>query len=374
MSPVSGNRIAIVVPSLRGGGLERVVRDLALRLPAEGFVPAIFGITGLGVYEADLRAAGIPLFDSRQPGFRLPGYPRVLLRQLRDFEPDLIHAHSGTWLPSAVCRALLPAVPLVFTDHGRYPPEPRLRAVIERWCLGQTRRVVAVSGALAEYLRQYLGTRVHPEVIPNGIDLANFQQDNVLRRDALRQEWELGPDQVLGIAVGRLAPVKNHLGMIRALAGAAEGAADVRLAFLGDGPLEAELKAAAAALGVASRIRFLGFRADVADCLSASDFWLSASSTEGLPLSLLEAMAAGLPIVATSVGGIPETLGSAGMLVPAGDDAALAGAIGAVARDGRRREAMGRAAKERSEQYSVDEMTARYSALYHEVLDRRMDR
>jgi glycosyltransferase involved in cell wall biosynthesis len=371
---VSKNRIALVVPSLRGGGLERVVRDLALRLPAEGFVPAVFGITGFGVYEADLRAAGIPLFDSRQPGFRLPGYPKVLLRQLREFGPDLIHAHTGTWLPSAVCKALLPGVPLVYTDHGRYPPEPRGRALIERWCLGRTQRLVAVSAALATYLGRFLGSGARAEVIPNGIDLAKFRQVNLLRREALRAEWRIEPGHILGIAVGRLAPVKNHLGMIRALASAGERAPGLRLAFIGSGPLEAELRTAAAAAGVESRVLFLGFRADVADCLSASDFWLSASSTEGLPLSLLEAMAAGLPIIATSVGGIPETLDGAGLLVPAGEDGALADALGMIAVDGRRREALGRAARERSERYSVEEMTARYVSLYHEALDRRTDR
>jgi len=366
---VKEKRIAIVVPSLRGGGLERVVRDLVLRLPAAGFVPAVFGITGLGLYASDLRTAGIPLFDSRQPGFRLPGYPRVLLRQLREFAPDLIHSHTGTWLPSAVCKAVLPDVPLVFTDHGRYPPEPRLRALIERWCLGRTRKLVAVSEALAGYLRQYLGSGVRPEVIPNGIDLANFRLGNVLRRDALRREWEIAPGQILGIAVGRLTQVKNHLGMIRALARAGEGAGEIRLGFLGAGPLESNLREAATELGVGARIRFLGFRSDVADCLHASDFWLSASSTEGLPLSLLEAMAAGLPIVATSVGGMPETIGTAGMLVPPGDDRAFAEALGTMAVNSAQRAALGRAAQERSTRYSVDDMTTRYCALYHEAME-----
>jgi glycosyltransferase involved in cell wall biosynthesis len=362
-------RIAIVVPSLRGGGLERVVRDLALRLPAQGWSPAIFGITGLGVYEADLRTAGIPLFDSRQPGFRVPGYPRVLARQLKEFGPDLIHAHTGTWLPSAVARMTLAAVPLIYTDHGRYPPEPRARAWVERWCLSRTSRLVAVSSVLAEYLRNYLGRRAQALVIPNGIDLAKFVQSNVLRRDALRHEWGVEPGQILGISVGRLAPVKNHVGMIRALALAGDGAATVRLGFLGAGPLESDLKAFATELGVGDRIRFLGFRPDVPDCLHASDFWLSASSTEGLPLSLLEAMAAGLPIVATSVGGIPETLGTTGILVPAGDDRALSVALATMAGDPAGRVALGRAAQERSARYSVDEMTARYAALYHETLE-----
>jgi glycosyltransferase involved in cell wall biosynthesis len=366
---MSARRIAIVVPSLRGGGLERVVRDLALRLPAHGLFPGIFGITGLGVYEADLRAAGIPLFDSRQPGFRIPGYPSVLARQLKEFGPDLIHSHTGTWLPSAVARLGLATVPLVFTDHGRYPPEPRARAWIERWCLRQTSRLVAVSSALAEYLRNYLGKRAQALVIPNGIDLAKFLQVNALPREALRREWGIESGQILGIAVGRLAPVKNHLGMIRALALAGDGASAVRLGFLGAGPLESRLRAAATELGVGARIRFLGFRSDVADCLHASDFWLSASSTEGLPLSLLEAMAAGLPIVATSVGGMPETLGTAGILVPPGDDTALAAALGTMAVDHARRAALGRTAQERSARYSVEEMTARYSALYHEALE-----
>lgn len=369
----AGARIAMIVPSLRGGGLERVVRDLALGVQARGYRPGVFAMTGLGVHEALLREAGIPLFDCRPAGMRLKGYPRRLIQSLRSFAPDLLHAHSGTWLPAAVAKGSVGGPPLVFTDHGRYPPEPAARAWIERWCLRRTDRLVAVSAALADYLATFLGTRAKALVAPNGIELAKYRKINNLRRATLRREWGVGPNDVLGLVVGRLAPVKNHSGIFRALAKARTSQPALKLAVLGTGLLEGDLRGEAANLGLEGVVIFLGYRDDVPDCLASGDFWVSASHTEGLPVALLEAMAAGLSIVSTAVGGIPETLGDppAGLLVPPADEGELAKALARIAGDSALRNALGRRADERAGAYSVERMTSRYALIYSELLSRK---
>jgi len=280
----------------------------------------------------------------------------------------VVHAPSGTWLPGAVASRLLD-VPLVFTDHGRYPPEPRSRALIQRWCARRTDRIVAVSAPLAAYVQDFLGLASSPSVIPNGIDLAPFRARGD-ERGRLRAEWSIPAGAVLAIAVGRFAPVKNHVGMIRALAAASRTSSSLHLALLGTGPLEPDIRAEARRLGVLDRVRFLGFRSDVPACLTAADLWLLASSTEGLPIALLEAMAAGLPIVATAVGGIPDALGDppAGRLVPPGDDAALGEALAAAARDEDWRRRAGALVQERSRSFSLDVMRDSYLAAYMAAL------
>ncbi len=369
-SALRGVRIAMVVPSLRGGGLERMVHDLSLALQGAGLRLGVFPIGGLGVYADPLRAAGIEVVDCREPKLRIRGFPRRLIAALKTFAPSLIHAHSGTWLPATVAARWSGKPPLVFTDHGRYPPEPRGRAIIERWCARRTSLVVAVSQDLASYLASWLALSSPVRIIPNGIDLARFQEVKAGRREELRASLDVGSRDVLAIAVGRLVPVKNHTAMLQALARAAPQAPGLMLALLGAGPLEAELRALATDLKVADRVRFLGFRADVADCLAAADLWVSTSTTEGMPIALLEALAAGLPIIATAVGGVPETLGSppAGRLVPPGDAAALAGALVELGNSGEARQRRSQVARARANAYSIDTVAASYAAVYSEIL------
>lgn len=366
---VKSLRIAQLVPSLRGGGLERVVTDLAIALTRAGHECAVFVLNGLGVYQQPLETAGVRVIDCQEGRFRVRGYPRHLVSRLRQFKPDVVHAHSGTWLPGAVASTLLD-LPLVFTDHGRYPPEPRSRALIQRWCARRTDRIVAVSAPLAAYVQDFLGLASNPSVIPNGIDLAPFR-DRGDERGRLRAEWSIPADAVLAIAVGRFAPVKNHVGMVRALAAASRTSSRLHLALLGTGPLEPDIRAEARRLGVLERVRFLGFRSDVPACLAAADLWLLASSTEGLPIALLEAMAAGLPIVSTAVGGIPDALGDppAGRLVPPGDDAALGEALAAAARDREWRTQVGASVSRRAKVFSLELMMGRYVELYRSLGD-----
>lgn len=358
-------RVALVVPSLRGGGLERVVRDLATQLQATGAGPAVFTLDGLGIHADALVERGIEVHDCSESGWRIRGIPGRLIKALWKFGPDVIHAHSGTWLPAVVSRLALGSRPsLIYTEHGRYPPEPRGRAALERQLARCTTQIVTVSDSVADYLTQFLALPDRPVVIPNGIDLAPYAVDRSTAREFIRRSWNIPADAVVVIAVGRFAPVKNHAGMLRAFQAASSHEPSLRLVLLGAGPLETDLRSLSSELGVTDRVVFAGFRQDVPDCLSAADCWLCASQTEGLPIALLEGMAAGLAIVSYHVGGIPAATLDAGWIVPQGDEAALGQALVTMARDRLARERSQHRARELSQSYSLAQMTARYRLVY----------
>ncbi len=371
-SSLRSPRVAMVVPSLRGGGLERVVRALSLAVVGRGYKSGVFCLSGLGIHADELTASAVAVHDCQEGWMRMRGLPLQLLKALGRFKPDIVHAHSGTWFPAAVSSMLLRRPRLVFTEHGRdvrqAPSSPRL----ERWCAKRTDRVTTVSSALADYVRQWLTPRQMPVVIPNGIDLHRYRESNNGTRDRLRESWHVAECEVLSVAVGRLVPVKNHVGLLRAFAQATRRAPNLRLAIVGDGPLRSALVAQAQSLQIERQVAFLGFRDDVAACLQAADCFVMTSKTEGLPVSLLEAMAAGLPIVASDVGGVPEALGDppAGVLIAPEDTEGLSNALAEVALDAGYRERLRRLVSNRALAFSLTTMVDRYCAIY-EILDRR---
>lgn len=358
-------RIAMVVPTLEGGGLERLVRDLVLELRGDELAFEVFCTSGLGVYTDDLRAIGVDVHDCSARGFRIRGLPLQLIRALARYRPDVIHAHSGTWYPASIARLVLRFPRLLFTDHGRYPPEPLAQAVVERWCLSQTSRYVAVSTELADYVRQRLGLAHAPDVMVNGIDAARYEL-GIDQRDRLRAEWDISPDELLAVAVGRLEEVKNHKLLLEAFARVTPARPALRMVIAGTGNLAGTLESEARTLGVDDRVSFVGFRSDIPACLNAADLFLISSTTEGLPIALLEAMAAGLPTVSTAVGGIPAVIAEppAGLLVPSGDTAAFAAALDRLAGDPALRQKLGATARRRVGAYSFREMAAGYARLY----------
>lgn len=367
-------RVALLTPSLKLGGLERMVHDMALALRARGFRAEVFVTQDLGTYAQSLHQARVRVWDSREPTLRIPGLPIRLLRNLADFKPAIIHGHSGTWFPSSVAKLVLRSPRLVFTDHGRYRPEPWYRALVDKWCFyRQTNRLVAVSSDLADYLADVLRLPAAPEVIENGIDLVPFREVDPRRRWALRAEWGVSDDEVLAVSVGRLEPVKNHAGLLQAVAQIAPQQPKLRLAIVGSGRQLKQLRAHVKQLGLEKRVLFLGYRSDIPDCLGAADVFVSASLTEGLPIALLEALAAGLPILTTAVGGIPKTLGSppAGILVTPGDIGELATALAQLVCEPGLRGRLGARAREQSELFSLDACADRYCALYDGLLRNR---
>jgi glycosyltransferase involved in cell wall biosynthesis len=207
-------------------------------------------------------------------------------------------------------------------------------------------------------------------VVYNGIDLKRFSLRHA-ERNELRRELGLGPGTLAVIQVARLDYLKDHVTAIRTVGRVVRQIPDVRLLLVGEGPERPAIEAQVEQVGLTEQVRFLGLRKDVERLLQAADLFLLTSISEGIPLTVIEAMAAGLPVVSTRVGGVPEVVedGMTGLLAPSRDDEALALAILKLAADPTLRTRLGYVGRERAcSSFSESQMADRYRALYEEML------
>lgn len=341
--------------------------DLALALVARGIRSIVLCLDAAGEQRDRLVAGGVEVVDLGGRRLRDPRYHARVARVLHAMRADAVHTHMfAPLLFTAVPRRLAGIPALVHTEHSlEYLEEkPTYRRLLRWLARGTTSFVV-----LGERMRRYYADRigVPPDrlrVIPNGVVLQAPGGDGA-RRDA-RRELGTGDGFVVG-AVGRLAPEKNLGLLLRAFARATAGTPDARLALIGDGTERAALERLAADLGIAARVVFAGWRRDVPRLLPALDVLALSSHSEGLPLAVLEAMAAGIAVVATAVGDIPDVVrdGETGRLVPAGDEPALAAALDELRRDPERRGSLGRAGRALvAARYSRDAMVNAYVEAY----------
>lgn len=351
------------------GGAQIHVRDLAASIQAHGHSPTVL-IGGQGPFVDDLRARGIPLVSLRH--LVGPMHPLLDLRALgeiigalRDLRPDLLTAHgskSGI-LGRLAARSL--GVPLVVTVHGWAcaPGTPRLQAAVSSRLERLIGRLANKTIAVSEFDRQFgLANRlVAPErivTVHNGMpDIAPS-----LRADPSRSPARL-------IMVARFEPQKDHrtllsaLGRLRTL--------PWQLDLVGDGPLRPEMESLAASLGIAERVRFLGQRTDVAQLISDAQVGVLVSHWEGFPLSILEAMRAGLPVVASDVGGVSEAVlnDETGYVVPRSDVEALKHRIGRLLDSPDLRARLGSTGRARYEQeFTLEHLVAKTVAVYQDAL------
>ena len=315
--------------------------------------------------------AEVVCFEARSDLAVLTSVGRVA-RELRRRRPDLLHCHlplSGVVGRWAGRRA---GVPVVYTEHNiqeRYRPLTR-RLNLATWSLQE--RVIAVSGEVAASIAQRKNSTTPVVVVPNGIDVDRFDPDRT-DGSGIRRELGIAADApVVGtVAVFRLQ--KRLHDWLAAAQVVLERHPDARFLLVGDGPLRAELEAAAAARGLERAVIFPGLREDVRPYMAAMDVFLMTSIFEGLPIALLEAMAMRRPIVATPVGGIPEVVrnGKDGLLVEPGDVGATAAAILRLLADRAGAIELGAAARRRvAESFSAPVMMRRIEGIYDEVLQR----
>lgn len=365
-------RILQLTNSLNFGGLERLVVDLCLHCDRSQFSPEIACLQREGNLAAEARAAGIPVHLLGGSGGRLAAYTSFLRlrRLLRERQIDVLHTHNtGPLLDALLARLTqLRAPRVVHTDHARaHWPDRRIYMVLERWAAREFGGMVAVSEEAREQLvRHERIPRESIQVIDNGIDVARFAAPS--RPTA---EWlaELGLDhfsQRVGV-VAMLREQKNLDQLLEAVPAILRQHPGTGFLLAGGGPLEGALREQARALGIDENVRFLGRRPDVVDVLHALDIYILPSRSEGLPLALLEAMAARRCIVATRVGAMPQALadGHCGRLIPPGQPAEIARAVVELLADASAREGLAQRALARVEQhYSIATMLARYQALY----------
>jgi len=357
-------RIGQFIDTPAVGGAETLVLELCGALRERGHEPVLlhFGNRHL---ERQCAARGIEAWEVPhhrlyKSARRLPLFIWYFSRYLRALRLDAVHSHLLGAVGATAVAARLAGVRHVGTLHDTYSlrdnPAYLHLLRLAAW-LGP---LVAVSEEMRRFFYDRGGFGARLRTIHNGVRLPPTEE-----RGPLRRALGVAADAVVITCVARLVPLKAHTRLLAAFAHLEEPRAVLLCA--GDGPLREPLQQQARELGISGRVRFLGNRDDVPQLLRASDLFVLASDTEGLSCSLLEAMAAGLPAVATRVGGNPELVvdGATGILVPPGEVDALRAALSRLASDAPLRGQMGARAAERArEGFSFDAMTARYEALY----------
>jgi len=366
-------RIVYLAHALRVGGAEEMVLNLVRHLPAR-FEPIVCCIHELGPIGREIREAGLPVAVlGLNPGLRRPWDVARIRRFLRETQPQIVHTFLLTASLYGRLAAMLARVPIVIgTEVNTYERKRSSHALAERLLMPGTDRVVAS----AESVRQFYVGQVHAnpekvEVIYNAVDWAQLQ--TTTGRDEMRASLVVPLDKPVAGIIARLTEQKGHYFLFEALAHT-PGLENVHLAIVGDGDLRESLRQRAEALGIAARVRFLGARRDLGDLLNAVDLFVLPSLWEGLPLSLVLAMGAGLPVVATRVAGIPEVVedGRTGLLVPPGDAQSLGAAMARIVADpafGRRLASAARDAV--LPRFGVEGYVASVAGLYDRLLSGR---
>lgn len=343
------------------GGAEKILARCATLLPREKYAVRVAALAGRSQAIAhDLASAGIPGDDL---GMVCKGDLRVLVRLARLLRQERIQIlFTFMFHPTLVGRLVgwLCGVPIRISSERVMAWEGPGRRCVNRWTVPLATHVVAVSQRVAVYAAQQF--RIPADrlsTIPNGVDLEHFRP---ARRSGDQQHLVIG-------CTARLHRKNDHAALLRAFARIGEHRPEVRLLLVGRGPEEARLRELAASLGISARVRFLGEQADVAASLQEMDLYLQASVAEGMPNSILEAMATGLPVVATTVGGTPEVVvdGETGFLVPPRDPAALAAATLKLLGDPELARAFGRAGRARIEAHFSERLMLRQ---VEDLLDR----
>jgi glycosyltransferase involved in cell wall biosynthesis len=362
-----GLSIIHVLSSFGVGGQERVALDLAIGQRARGHRVGVVSLAPPpdGAMVDEFASAGVEVGRvAKRGGIDLTLVPR-LAAELRRRRADVVHTHNPLPLIYAAPAARLIGAAAIHTKHGKNPAGRANRA-LRRAAAQLAHAFVAVSETTAEQAREQHdmpAARLH--TIANGIRLDRYAPDPEARA-AIRGELGLGDAWVVG-TVGRLDSYKNQALLVRAMAPLLSP--DVRLVIVGEGEARPEVEAAVAALPDPRWVVMTGRRMDVPRLVHAFDVFALSSTTEGLPLVVPEAMAAGLPIVTTAVGGLPGVVddGETGLLVPV-HEAALAAALATLASDRARARAMGARARQVAlERYSHDRMVEAYLALYRQA-------
>lgn len=358
-------RIGHVIWSLGLGGAEQVVIQLAAESVRRGHAVTVFTLNAPGTFSARAEAAGVRVVSVEKRG----RYDVTVLGRLaaafRRARLDVVHTHlwgAQVWGRIAAAMARTPVV--VATEHNLDPWKPRGYFLLDRLLSRLTTHLVAVSGPVREFYEQRGVGRGRWHVVRNGITVAPDEPRRL--RDAHRALGIRDGDRVIGW-VGRLVPAKLPGDFLDAVSRVAVRVPRIRALVVGDGPLRAETEARARELGLEERVLFAGLRTDVQDLLAGMEALVFSSEREGLSIAMLEGMAAGVPIVATRVGGTPELVedGHSGVLVPAHAPAELASAIAGVLEDGALAAALARGARETiAGRFSFEAMAAAYEALY----------
>ena len=372
-------RILHVVDNMGIGGLQNGLANLIARLDPARFEHVICAARPVKPADEQPITAGTAriLCLGKREGSRGSQFT-AFARVIRDVQPDIVHSRNWATIEAAFA-ARWTSRRLIHSEHGIDAAfaarEPRRRRWLRRLAFELADRVFSVSYQLRDFYAQrtgFPGRRV--EVIHNGVDQARFFRSTDTR-ERTRATLGIAPCEFCIGCVGNLTPVKDHITLLQAMDKFSREYDDWRLLFVGDGPEYPRLlEFVNARPGWAERVLFLGRRTNVPELLNAMDVYVLPSLSEGICNSLLEAMAAGLPVIASETGGNPEVAVNqeSGLLFPVGDTAALAGHLLSLRGQSDLRMRLGLGALSRVQrEFSIDAMVESYARLYESVATQR---
>ena len=362
------------------GGLETLLVDAINRMPEGCYRHAVVCLTDYTDFASRITRPGVELFALHKPPGAAPRTHLDLWRLLRRLRPAILHTYNlGCYEYNAT--ALAAGVPVrIHAEHGRDAGDPqglnRKHNLLRRLLAPCVDRIVPVSRDLRDWLKHVVGIKASKlALIDNGVDTERFRP--ALPCDTRLDAWQDDSGAFVIGSVGRLQDVKDQATLIAAFGLLRAMLPDqrLRLVLVGDGPRRADLAAQVAAAGLQDSVWLAGARADVAPVMRSFSLFALSSIAEGTPVTLLEAMASGLPVVATGVGGIPDLVqdGVMGALAPARDPQRLAAALAAYVRDPSLARAHGAAGRDHVERrYSMRAMLDAYIALYDGLCQTKM--
>lgn len=365
-----------LVLSLVPGGTERLTVELARRLSGR-FRMSVCCLDERGDWASEVEAAGVPVTTlHRRPGFH-PSLGLRVAALASKMNAGVIHCHHfSPFVYGTIATLANRQARLIFTEHGRLSDAPPTRK--RRIVNAILSRLAGPSFAVAYELREHMLAEGFVAgrlgVIHNGIEIGAVPDEAA--RDDARRLLGLDPAAIVVGTVARLDPVKDLGTLIAAVADARARLPSLVLVIVGDGPEREALQAAARECAVADIVRFAGYSSEIRRLLAAFDIYANSSISEGISLTILEAMAAAVPVIATRVGGTPEVVldGSTGLMVAARSPNELAAALIELATSPAKRRTFGLAGRARVESsFTIDRMVEDYAREYDRLLGRRTD-
>jgi glycosyltransferase involved in cell wall biosynthesis len=354
-------RILQVIDSLKTGGAESLLVELCLQWQKRGLELEVFLLQdGNPEYRNRLRDSGIEVAVSSAPKMYSPTHARAIAKKLSDKRFDLVHVHlhpAQLWTALAL-RLVRAAPPGITTEHNTWNRrrDHRWYRPVDIWVYSQFRTAVCIGSSTKNNLDEWLGPGICPTcVIPNGVDLTRFRPATV----PSHLPDGVGSAPVI-LCTGSLTDRKDQETLVRAIA-QIEG---VHVLLVGEGPLKHTIQHAARDLQVADRIHFLGVRHDIPDLIAASTLYVQPSRVDGFCIAALEAMAGGIPVIASDIPGLGELVGNSGLLFTAGDHGKLAECIRLLLRDSSLAGELGRRGAKTAQKYNIETTAAEYEKIF----------
>ncbi|MEK7703135.1 MAG: glycosyltransferase [Nitrospirota bacterium] len=360
--------------SLDVGGLENVVLNLSKKIDKNRYCQRVCSLTSRTAMAAEFEQCGIPVHRLNKRDGLDPFLPSRLSRLLQEHQVHILHTHNpGPFFYGFLGAKLSETTKLVHTEHSSLPRNYRLMSKIISFFSRGFEKIISDSHSVTEHMIVVQGLPAEKiATIYNGIDTDLYA--TALRDEALLSEFGIPMGSKIIGAVGRLESEKNHATLLSAFQKVSRIIPNAYLVIVGDGTLRDQLTAQARSLHIDTHVVFLGSRRDVYRLLPLFDLFVLPSKSEGLPLAILEAMAAKIPIVATRVGGIPEIIRDqeTGWLVPPEDSAAMGEGIVALLLDRKRANSFSEAAfKVVVSRFSIQAMVSQYEVIYEEAFKKK---